>query len=205
MLALTSCMDAHPGMPYLTVSRHICLITTNRAKSRKIAKCHIFYTPNYPILPCLSASFTSDLTLHIDTRWKSAIYAYSKHNVHNVTHKSVKQKVSKSNKVSHHVYRTDFLVTAHLPMWCLAWCLDGLPWHVSHPMKGTSRTSRRVRHERVSRTHDCPRARKMWRILSQFYASKALHSPRHCYRDMLVLPLSLVHMFPYYEILFSFI
>lgn len=162
MLALTSCRDAHPGRPYLavlgttlcpitrhragqyctteirTVSRHLCLITTHRAKSRKIAKCHILYTPNYPILPCLSASFTSALTLHIDTNWKSAIYASSKHNVHNVTHKSVKQKVPKSNKVSHHVYHTDLLVMDHLPMWCHAWCLDGLKWRVLHPMNGAS-------------------------------------------------------------------
>ena len=91
MLVLTSLWDAHPGMTYLavlgealgpitrhragqyftteirTVSRYICPITTHRAKIKKIAKCHILYTPNYPILPCLSASFTSALTLHIDT------------------------------------------------------------------------------------------------------------------------------------------
>ena len=36
-------------------------------KGKKIAKCHIHYTPNYPILPYLSASFTLALTLHIDT------------------------------------------------------------------------------------------------------------------------------------------
>ena len=199
MLALTSCMDAHPGMPYLTVlgttlgpitrhrdtdrtteiltvSRHICLITTNRAKSRKIAKCHIFYTPNYPILPCLSASFTSDLTLHIDTRWKSAIYASSKHNVHNVTHKSVKQKVSKSNKVSHHAYRTYLLVTDHLPWYGLIGPAGWISWRAmspcvmprrltmarfAPPMNGASRTSRRSRQERVSRTQDCLHARKM--------------------------------------------
>lgn len=91
VLVLTSRMDAHSGRPYLavlgtalcpitrhragqyctteirTVSRHLCLITTNRAKIKKIAKCHIIYTPNYPLLPYLSASFTSALTLHIDT------------------------------------------------------------------------------------------------------------------------------------------
>ena len=88
---LTSCRDAHPGIPYLavlgavlgpitlhragqyctteirTVSRHLCPITTFRAKIKKIAKCHIHHTPNYPILPYLSASFTLALTLHIDT------------------------------------------------------------------------------------------------------------------------------------------
>ena len=92
MLALTSCRDAHPGRPYLavlgttlcpitrhravqyctteirTVSRNLCLITTRRAKIKKIAKCHILYTPYYPILPYLSVSFTLTLTLHIDTR-----------------------------------------------------------------------------------------------------------------------------------------
>ena len=39
----------------------------HREKIKKIAKCHILYTPNYPILPYLSASFTLALTLHIDT------------------------------------------------------------------------------------------------------------------------------------------
>ena len=91
MLVLTSLWDAHPGMTYLavlgealgpitrdragqyftteirTVSRYICPITTHRAKIKKIAKCHLLYTPNYTILPCLSASFTSTLTLRIDT------------------------------------------------------------------------------------------------------------------------------------------
>lgn len=91
MPAMTSCRGAHPGRPYLavlgaalgpitrhragqyctteiwTISRYICHTTTYRAKSRKIAKCHIPYTPNYPVLPYLSASFTSALTLHIDT------------------------------------------------------------------------------------------------------------------------------------------
>lgn len=51
-----------------TVSRHLCPITTHIAKIKKIAKCHIPYTANYPILPYLSASFTSALPLHIDTR-----------------------------------------------------------------------------------------------------------------------------------------
>ena len=88
---LTSCRDAHTGWPYLavlvavlglhtrhragqyctteirTVSRHLFPITTFRAKIKKIAKCHILYTPNYPILPYLSASFTLAPTLHIDT------------------------------------------------------------------------------------------------------------------------------------------
>ena len=91
MLVLTSLWDAHPGMTYLavlgealgpitrhragqyftteirTVSRYICPITTHRAKIKKIAKCHILYTPYYPILPYLSVSFTLTLTLHIDT------------------------------------------------------------------------------------------------------------------------------------------
>ena len=88
---LTSCRDAHPGIPYLavlgavlgphtrhragqyctteirTVSRHLCPITTRREKGKKIAKCHIHYTPNYPILPYLSESFTFAPTLHIGT------------------------------------------------------------------------------------------------------------------------------------------
>ena len=168
ILVLTSCRYAHTGWPYLAVlgttlgpitrhregqycttyiwaiSRYICHITTHRAKTKKIAKCHIPYTPNYHILPYLSASFTSALTLHIDTNWKSAIYASSKHNVHNVTHKSVNQKVAKSNKVSHHDYRTDLLVMAYPPwygllspagwlslramraLWRNSWCPDRL-------------------------------------------------------------------------------
>lgn len=91
MPALTSYRDAHPGRSYLavlgtalcpitrrregpycdteirTISHHLCPITTYREKTKKIAKCHILYTPNYTILPYLSASFTLTLTLHIDT------------------------------------------------------------------------------------------------------------------------------------------
>ena len=91
ILVPTSRRDANPGRPYLavlgtalgpitrhravqycatdiwTASRYICHITTLIAKIKKIAKCHIYYTPNYPILPYLSASFTSALILHIDT------------------------------------------------------------------------------------------------------------------------------------------
>lgn len=143
VMVLTSRMDAHSGRPYLavlgatlgpitchragqyriteirTISCYLCPITTHGAKTKKIAKCHIHYTPNYPIFPYLSASFTSALILHIDTSGKSAIYASSKHNVHNVTQKSVKQKVSKSNKVSHRVCRTDLLVMAYLPWYGL--------------------------------------------------------------------------------------
>lgn len=36
----------------------------------------------------------------------------------------------------------------------------GSPWHVSHPMKGTSRASRRARQERVSRPQEGRHARK---------------------------------------------
>ena len=91
MLVLTSFWNSHQGRPYLavfctilgpitshrevpycttyirTISRPLCLITTHRAKSKKIAKCHILYTPYYPVLPYLSASFTSALALHIGT------------------------------------------------------------------------------------------------------------------------------------------
>ena len=116
-----------------TASLYIRPITTHRAKIKKIAKCHILYTPNYPILPYLSSSFTLALTLHIDIRWKSAIYASSKHNVHNVTHKSVKQKVSKSNKVSHRDYRTDLLSMHHMPGYGPLSPVGWLSWRAMRP------------------------------------------------------------------------
>ena len=91
LLVMILSRDAHPGRPYLAVpgttlgpitshtegpycttyiwaiSHHLCPITTHQAKSRKIAKCHILYTPYYHILPYLSVSFTLALTLHFDT------------------------------------------------------------------------------------------------------------------------------------------
>ena len=168
-----------PSMPYYAI---YALSRTTERKIKKIAKCHILYTPYYPVLPYLSSSFTSTLTLHIDTNWKSVIYASSKHNVHNVTHKSVKQKVSKSNKVSHRVCRTYLLAMAYLPRYCLLSPAEWLSWrtmrhrvmprllsmahfahregHISLPMNGTSRTSRRALKERVSWPQEGPRARK---------------------------------------------
>ena len=69
LLVLTSCWNIHPGRPYLDVlGITLCTITTHREKIKKIAKCHIPYTPNYPILQHLSTSFTLALTLRIDTR-----------------------------------------------------------------------------------------------------------------------------------------
>ena len=69
LLVLTSCWNIHPGRPYLAVlGITLCTITTHGEKIKKIAKCHILYTPNYPILQYLSTSFTLALTLRIDTR-----------------------------------------------------------------------------------------------------------------------------------------
>ena len=91
MLVLTLSRYAHTGWPYLavlgavlgpitlhiagqyctteirTVSRHLCPITTRREKRQKDSKMsHPLYT-KLRHLPYLSASFTSALTLHIDT------------------------------------------------------------------------------------------------------------------------------------------
>ena len=57
-----------PNIDIRPLSHHLCPITRHRAKIKKIAKCHILYTPYYPILPYLSSSFTLTPTLRIDTR-----------------------------------------------------------------------------------------------------------------------------------------
>ena len=165
-------LPPHRYGPYHVI---YAILRPSEWKVKKIAKCHILYTPYYPILPYLYASFTSTLTLHIDTNWKSAIYASSKHNVHNVTHKSVKQKVSKSNKVSHRDYRTDLLVTAHLHMYGLLSHAGWLSWRDMMPCViprllsmahfTTIRRARFAHHEVRFRNvfrapHDCPRSRK---------------------------------------------
>ena len=136
----------HRYWPYHAI---YALQLPSERKNKKIAKCHILYTPNYPILQYLSTSFTLALTLHLDTNWKSAIYASSKHNVHNVTHKSVKQKVSKSNKMSHHDYRTDLLVMAYPPWYGLLSTAGWLSWRAMRPrvMPGWSSMAHFAPHE----------------------------------------------------------